>query len=480
MESIVICLQTVEQDLVTDRNSVNSGGDNLFFQIPGSAEFSEVVKEILESEIRENNKLAFGSCAMNKEERSTVVNTDTEKMDSSTTEVNFPLTFTRARSYSDTWTTSTLLNDLPSIEEVSDEDRIATTPSSKLSRNDRNVSRTKTCNGSAPRNTCATRHVNESQRQNYSNCTTNASKLKNNSRKTNIETSKSANWKIRVNKRTIIDDDVIDKAASEKSLRRGQRRSSNCTANASKLKNNSRKTNIETNKSANWKIRVNKRTIIDDDDIDADTSGQSSRKSVRFGSNGSATSSPREVKAASVTPGLTAAITPRPPLKFRASIKLESQPSSRNEKLRLEGNAWTSHLQNVQEKKANSNSTVTGLSKAHCAFKKLLNKMEEDYVGGEQAQEAEEFRAESRGAELPGSRPASNMFRSDSRWLPLRRSSDTLPIRLNTWAMGSLEPASMDSFRENSEEEEELGLDTEHSENDDDSLHEIFILKQSS
>ena len=230
-----------------------------------------------------------------------------------------------------------------------------------------------------------------------------------------------------------------------------------------------------------------------------DPQSKQQSKSVRFESNGSATSLPREVKAASetnggsatslprevkaasVTPGLTAAIPPRPTLKSRASIKLESQLSSRNEKLRLEGNAWTSHLQNVQEKKTNSSSTVTGLSKAYCAFKKLLNKMEEDYVAEQQAQEDEEFRAESRGAaELPGSRPASDMSRSDSRWVPLRRSSDTLSIRLNTWTMGSLEPASMDSFRENSEEEEELGLDTGHGENDDDSLHEIFILKQSS
>lgn len=206
-----------------------------------------------------------------------------------------------------------------------------------------------------------------------------------------------------------------------------------------------------------------------------DQSKQTS-KSVRFEANSSATSSSRQVKAASETPGLTAVA--RPTLKSRASIKLENQ-NNRNEKLRLDGNAWASHLQNVQEKKTNSNSTISGLSKAYCAFKKLLNKMEEDYQA-EQAQE-EELRAESR-AEVPaGSRPASNMSRSDSRWLPLRRSSDTLSIRLNSWTMGSLEPASMGSFSENCEEEEEAsGLDTGQGENDGDSLHEVYILEQSS
>ena len=199
-------------------------------------------------------------------------------------------------------------------------------------------------------------------------------------------------------------------------------------------------------------------------------------KSVRFEANSSATSSSREVTATSETPGLSAA--GRPTLKSRASIKFESQ-NNRSEKLRLDNNAWASHLQNVQEKKTNSNSTMSGLSKAYCAFKKLLNKMEEEYQA-EQAQE-EESRVESR-AELPtGSRPASNMSRSDSRWRPLRRSSDTLSIRLNSWTTGSLEPASMGSFSEDCEEEgKALGLDTGQEENDDDSLHEVYILNQSS
>lgn len=106
--------------------------------------------------------------------------------------------------------------------------------------------------------------------------------------------------------------------------------------------------------------------------------------------------------------------------------------------------------------------------------------MEEEYEA-EQVQE-EELRAESR-AELPAiSRPASNVSRSDSRWVPLRRSSNTLSIRLNSWTMGSLQPTSMDSFSENSKEEEEqaLDLDNGQGEKDGDSLHEVYILEKSS
>lgn len=200
-------------------------------------------------------------------------------------------------------------------------------------------------------------------------------------------------------------------------------------------------------------------------------------KSVHFQANNLAASPSREVKVSSETPGLTAV--ERPTLKSRASIKIGSQ-SNRNDKLRLDGNAWASHLQNIQEKKTNNNKTITGLSKAYCAFKKLLHKMEEEYEA-EQVQE-EELRAESR-AELPAiSRPASNVSRSDSRWVPLRRSSNTLSIRLNSWTMGSLQPTSMDSFSENSKEEEEqaLDLDNGQGEKDGDSLHEVYILEKSS
>lgn len=161
-----------------------------------------------------------------------------------------------------------------------------------------------------------------------------------------------------------------------------------------------------------------------------------------------------EEKAASVTPGASAST--RPTLKSRASMKLESQASKSNERLHLEGNAWTSHVETVQEKKLNNSTAITGLSKAYCAFKKLLRKMEDEY-NSEQFAQGEEFRAESR-TEVPGSRPASNMSKTESRWLPLRRTSDSLSVRLNSWTSGSLEPACMDSFKEKGEEEGEETL----------------------
>ena len=197
-------------------------------------------------------------------------------------------------------------------------------------------------------------------------------------------------------------------------------------------------------------------------------------KEVRFQGNDSAASPSGEVKTTSETPASTS----RPTLKSRASIKLESQ-NNKDEKLHLEGNAWSSHLQDVQEKKINNNNRITGLSKAYCAFKKLLNKMEEEYQA-DQVKE-EEIRADSR-AELPGSRPASNLSRSDARWMPLRRSSDTFSVRLNTWTAGGLEPTSMNSFEENREEEQEEKVESSNTgdgEKDGDSLHEVYILQQS-
>ena len=192
------------------------------------------------------------------------------------------------------------------------------------------------------------------------------------------------------------------------------------------------------------------------------------QKSVTFQVAGSTASldnaeakapSVNEDKAASTTPGLCGAST-RPTLRSRASMKQEYQTSKSNERVRLEGNAWTSHVENVQEKKQmNNSSKITGLSKAYCAFKKLLRQMEDEYVS-EQWVEDEDSRAVSR-AEVPGSRPTSNMSRTDSRWLPLRRSSVTLAIRLNTWTTGNLEPASMDSFKEKGEEGETTNLEEE-------------------
>ena len=173
-------------------------------------------------------------------------------------------------------------------------------------------------------------------------------------------------------------------------------------------------------------------------------------KKVHFQTNNLPASPSRDVKIASETPELRSI--GRPAFKSRACKKIESQ-SNKSYKVRLDSNAWASHLQNIQEKKTNNNNAITGLSKTYFAFKKLLNKMEEEYEA-EQVQE-EELRAESR-SELPTiSRPASNVSKSDSRWAPLRRTSKTLPISLNSWTMGSLEPTSMNSFSENSKEEEE-------------------------
>ena len=152
------------------------------------------------------------------------------------------------------------------------------------------------------------------------------------------------------------------------------------------------------------------------------------RKSVTFQEAGSTTSLNNneakstpisEDKAASTAPGLSSAST-RPTLRSRASMKQEYQTSKNNERVRLEGNAWTSHVENIQEKKQmNNSSEITGLSKAYCAFKKLLTQMEDEYTS-EHAQwvEDEESRAVSRVAS-----------RSDSGWLPLRRSSVTLAVR---------------------------------------------------
>lgn len=140
-------------------------------------------------------------------------------------------------------------------------------------------------------------------------------------------------------------------------------------------------------------------------------------KSVHFQTSNLPASPSREFKVKSETPGLTAV--GRPTLKSRASIKIESH-INKNDKVRLNSNDWASHLQNIQEKKTNNNNTITGLSKAYCAFKKMLNKMEEEY---DVDQIQEELRAESR-AELPAiSRPVSNASRSDSRWVPSRRTS---------------------------------------------------------
>lgn len=187
------------------------------------------------------------------------------------------------------------------------------------------------------------------------------------------------------------------------------------------------------------------------------------KKSVTFQKTDSTTSlcheeekvaSSSETKRAleSATPGVSSLASTRPTLKSRASIKLEYQTSKSNERVRLEGTAWTSHVENVQEKKLNNTSKGLGLSKAYCAFKKFLRQIEEENTP-EQLIPGDECRVESP-SELPGSRPSSNLSRTDSRWVPLRRSPDTLSVRLNSWTAGSLEPACMDSFEESGTEED--------------------------
>ncbi|XP_022782218.1 uncharacterized protein LOC111323180 [Stylophora pistillata] len=197
-------------------------------------------------------------------------------------------------------------------------------------------------------------------------------------------------------------------------------------------------------------------------------------KTVRFRGNDSTVESPSvERKTSSDTP----ASTTRPALQSRASIKVASQ-NRKADKLHLDGHAWSTHVQDIHEKKINNNNAITGLSKAYYAFRKLLNKMEEEHQA--QGAKEKEMRPESR-MELPGSRPASNMSRSDSRWVPLRRSSDTLSVRLNTWTTGNLEPTSRNSFEENCVEElekEDESLNIGEDEKDDSSLHEVYILQK--
>ena len=184
------------------------------------------------------------------------------------------------------------------------------------------------------------------------------------------------------------------------------------------------------------------------------------KKTVSFQVNGSTTKlHPAEEKAASTTPSLTAST--RPTLKSRASIKLECQANKNNARLHLEGNDWTSHVETVQERKINSSNTISGLSKAYCAFRNLLRKLEEENQGEEVADE-EDDRCESR-TDLSASRPASNMSRTDSRWLPLRRCSDTLSLRLNSWTTGGSEPACMESFNEKGEGADQDSLTPGHS-----------------
>lgn len=144
-------------------------------------------------------------------------------------------------------------------------------------------------------------------------------------------------------------------------------------------------------------------------------------------------------KSNSVTPGGSATGSAR--IRSRASVKLEYQATNNNDRIRLEGNSWISHVENVQEKKLyNTSKRVSGLSKAYGAFKNLPKQMDENYTS-DQFDQDEEYRTELL------SRPT-----SDCRWDPTRRSSATLPVRVNTWTTGSGETAHSENFDENGAE----------------------------
>lgn len=74
MDGILICLETVRQELVTKDNSTRTDSTYPKF----SAEFAEVLKETLKSEFREKNNTGFGLYTMNEEEKNSVQKSETE------------------------------------------------------------------------------------------------------------------------------------------------------------------------------------------------------------------------------------------------------------------------------------------------------------------------------------------------------------------------------------------------------------------
>ena len=110
-----------------------------------------------------------------------------------------------------------------------------------------------------------------------------------------------------------------------------------------------------------------------------------------------------------------------------ASMRPETQ-STKHEKLKLEGVAWTSHLQNIQKKNATS-LTISGLSKAYFGFRKLADKMKKDE---ELADQEGDLRAKARAGFAEDRRMPTISIR-DSKRLPPRRSSVALTMHLNSW-----------------------------------------------
>ena len=74
MDGILICLETVRQELVTKDNSTRADSTYPKF----SAEFAENLKETLESEVREKNNTGFGLYTMNEEEKNSVQKSEIE------------------------------------------------------------------------------------------------------------------------------------------------------------------------------------------------------------------------------------------------------------------------------------------------------------------------------------------------------------------------------------------------------------------
>lgn len=140
-----------------------------------------------------------------------------------TCEVTSTLSGTIARSCPDNWIRS-LLSDLPSIEKVPDEDRMETQSLSReVAKQAKHPSKLKTCTRSftAPMHKTP-RPVNQNTRgfnpAKFSNSSRKASTSKNYPKEDQVVTNKSTNWKIRVNKRTIIDDDDTSTHSSQSGL----------------------------------------------------------------------------------------------------------------------------------------------------------------------------------------------------------------------------------------------------------------------
>lgn len=242
MDGVLICLDSIRQDLMTRGNTFYDDSQKF------SAEFAEVLKEILESELQGSSNTGYELFPMNREERNSVKEKENErngllrrqklctvlepcesfpaKTGLSARRASFPAIgspeelsmngINSAGSCPDNCMAS-LLNELPRIEEVCDEDRVGVSSCSKVAKQDKRAFRAKTPGFKklSPSRNTTPRSVNQTPRR-FSNCSTKASR-KNNSIKNEVVANKSENWKIRVHKRTIIDDDTDTETSSQSS-----------------------------------------------------------------------------------------------------------------------------------------------------------------------------------------------------------------------------------------------------------------------